>query len=48
MDITTQDIDTSISTEVPEGYEAREVVWPSTGERFQALFPVQSSYSFGG
>lgn len=30
----------------PEGYEAREVVWPGTGERFMALFPKQVEYSF--
>jgi len=33
-----QDNPTASQT-APEGYEAREVVWPGTDERFMALFP---------
>lgn len=34
--IVTRDEDPSI----PDGYEKRPVVWPTTGERFMGLYPA--------
>lgn len=37
-----QDAAPAAAQTVPAGYEPREVIWPTTGERFTAFFPVRA------
>jgi hypothetical protein len=37
-----QTSNTAAQSDIPAGYEPREVVWPGTEERMMALFPVQT------